>query len=110
MSIKRDYWINAIDVILADLDIDLTLAQIEAIAEGAANAADLYGEATGEPGWGGRVAEVVAERDRTIKALVAADHERPHRQAEAEARRTGQPVADLYGLRSLDTPAPWVQR
>ena len=109
MSTKRDYWVNAIDVILADLDIGLTLEQIEAIAEGAVNAADLYGEATGEPGWSGRFAEVQREHDRTVKELrseLDAQISAGHR---AVSEVTGIPVDSLDRVQTLSGPR-WVAR
>lgn len=109
MSVKREYWTTAIDGILADLDIDLTLAQIEAIAEGAANAADLYGEATGEPGWGGRFAEVQREHAKAVKDLrgeLDAQVEAGHR---AVAEVTGIPFDRLDRVETLSGPR-WVAR
>lgn len=108
-STKNEYWVNAIDGILADLDIDLTLEQIEAIAKGAAYAADLYGEYTGAPGWGERFNELEREHKKTVKRLA----EEIELQAEIGLRDvsalTGIPVNDLDRVETLSGPR-WVSR
>ena len=109
MSVKRDYWVNAIDGILADLDIDLTLEQIEAIAEGAVDAADLYGEYTGEPGWGDRFAEVEREHAKAVKDLLSELDAQVDAGNRAISELTGIPADSLDRVQTLSGPR-WVSR
>lgn len=106
---KRDYWITAIDGILADLDIDLTIEQIEAIADGAVSAADLYGEATGEPGWGARFAEVEREHAKAVKELRSELDAQVSAGYRAVSELTGIPVDSLDRIETLSGPR-WVSR
>lgn len=103
------FWISAIDGILADLCIDLTPEQIDAIAAGVAEAAETRAEAVGAPSWGARFDDLEREHKKTVKRL----NEEIELQAEIGLRDvsalTGIPVNDLDRVETLSGPR-WVSR
>jgi hypothetical protein len=89
------FWIAAIDDILADLDIDLTAEQIDAIAAKVRDVVDGRDGAVGFSTYRQPVRAAVAARDDSAAA---------HAAVAADASARGIPAADLYGLRDISTP------
>jgi hypothetical protein len=88
------FWIAAIDDILADLDIDLTAEQIDAIAAKVCDVADGRDGAVGSSTY----------RQPARATAAARDDSAAHAAVAADASERGIPAADLYGLRDISTP------